>query len=123
MGHIYMTLKIGKKKAEKMLVDTGSWFTIVPQRFTAGAKYLGKQKIELGNKKSIDVDVYSSPISYGKRRYKFAQIATFKNAPKVVGVQTLEGLGLQVDPTNRKIVQTRPPKKIYFYGCKSWQDE
>lgn len=115
MGHVYITMKIGKRKAEKMLIDTGSWFTIVPPRFVAGAKYLGKQKVEMGNRKMFEMDIYSLPVSYGKRRYKFAQIATFKNAPKIVGVQTLEGLGLQVDPTGKKVVQTRPPRKIYFY--------
>jgi len=40
---------------------------------------------------------------------------TFEGAQTVVGVETLESLGLKLDPTTGKIEFTRPKGMAYFY--------
>jgi predicted aspartyl protease len=44
-----------------------------------------------------------------------AIIATFEGVKHVLGVQTLEALGLKVDPLTGKLQPTRPKGIAYFY--------
>lgn len=121
MGHIYMTIKIkGKAKRAIMLkhklIDTGAWYTFVKPSVIAAIRpvYLGKDKIELGDKKVVLADVYVAKISYADRNFKYAHIATFEGAAEAIGAQTLEGLGVWLDPREQKIIITRK-KNVMFY--------
>lgn len=40
---------------------------------------------------------------------------TFEGAQTVIGVQTLESIGLRLDPTTGKLEFTRPKGMAYFY--------
>ncbi|MFQ6113031.1 MAG: hypothetical protein ACE5NG_02955 [bacterium] len=42
---------------------------------------------------------------------------TFKGARIVIGVETLESIGLRLDPTTGKLEFTRPKGVAYFYVC------
>jgi predicted aspartyl protease len=75
---------------------------------------LGKDRIELGNRKTVSADVYVAKISYQDRHFNFAHIATFEGTAEAIGAQTLEGLGVWLDPRNTKIIATRK-KNVMFY--------
>ena len=44
-----------------------------------------------------------------------ATVLTFKGVKSVIGAETLESLGLKVDPTTGKLEEIRPKGLAYFY--------
>jgi len=120
MGHVYMTVKLGSRNGHTLkhtLVDTGAWYTFVKPSVIKkiDAKYLYTDEIELGNKKIVKAKVFVAPISYGKRRFKGAMIATFDKCATAIGTQALEGMGIWIDARNKKIVAERPANIMYYH--------
>ena len=122
MGHIYATIKISSKKRSvtlrKVLVDTRAWFTFVTPKVISKIqpKYIGTVEVELADGRIVNARVYSAKISLGDRSFNFAQIATFKGATRVIGAQTLEGLGVWTDSRKSKLVATRKKGVMYYHS-------
>jgi predicted aspartyl protease len=53
-------------------------------------------------------------VSIGDR--SAAALACFEGAKSVIGVRTLEDLGLNVDPVSGRLEATRPKNIAYFYS-------
>ena len=46
-------------------------------------------------------------------------VASFGGAKNVVGVRTLEDLGLALGPVGKRLAPVRPPSTAYFYTLQS----
>ena len=121
MGHIYTQVEFtGTKKKAKLshiLVDTGATYTVVDPSIVksiGASKIPGKIKIELGDGKKVLAHAYAAQVKINGHRGP-AVIITFKNAKNVIGVETLETLGLSADVKKRKLKSTRPPGVAFFY--------
>lgn len=106
----------GSKSIKGLLVDTGATYTVLPRDDLkeVGAWGGGKVKIELGDGRSKKADFYLVRLRALDREGP-AIAVTFKGTKPVVGVQTLESLGLKVDPNKRRLEPTRPKGLAYFY--------
>jgi predicted aspartyl protease len=114
MGHIYVDSTIqGKDGAKKvrMFIDTGSTFTLLPQALADDLDIMllpgRKQVIELadGSRKEYPVAIGDIEILDRKSIGERFLIAEVSEA--VLGVLTLEALGLMVDPTMGKVKPSR----------------
>lgn len=121
MGHVYVDLTLRGQKEEvilkDVLIDTGATYTILPEGIlnNAGAiKLAYKSRLELGDGRHVEADFYTSIIKIDDREAPVA-IATFEDAKPLIGVLTLESLGLKVDPTTGKLEPTRPKGIAYLY--------
>ena len=112
MGHVYAeSLLRGLKKEEKvkLFVDTGSTFSIVPYEL---AERLGahktpwKEKVSLadGSVKEFEVaSIYLEILGRGT----VAKVLLSEVEEPALGIETLETLGLRVDPVTGKIKPSR----------------
>ena len=121
MGHIYTDIVIkgtqGTKKLKEVLIDTGATYTVLPKQDLdeVGASLLPTEvKVELGNGQEISAEAYGIVIIIANAEAPAIGI-TFEGAQTVVGVETLESLGLKLDPTTGKMEFTRPKGTAYFY--------
>ena len=114
MGRIYVDSIIqGKDGARKvtMFVDTGSTFTLLPQ---ALADDLGimllpgrKQVIELADGTRKEYPVAIGDIEILDRKSIGERFLIAKVSEPILGVLTLEALGLTVDPTTGEVKPSR----------------
>jgi predicted aspartyl protease len=121
MGHVLVDLELegtkGKKKLERVLVDTGATFTCVEAQILeeVGAQKLpAKVEVELGNGERVLADSYGAAVEFEGRKVPVI-IITFPGAKRVVGVQTLEALGLRVNPVTGKLEFVREKGVAYLY--------
>ena len=97
----------------RLLVDTGSVYTVLPASLLArlGVKAEFEEEIEVGNG-----DVIVRPVGRMVVRWKDRWAETFvafgepKDA-RVLGAYTLEGLRLDVDPASHRV---RPRRRALF---------
>ncbi|MEM1632348.1 MAG: hypothetical protein QXX83_09490 [Thermofilum sp.] len=73
-----------------------------------------KVRSELGDGRVVEASVYAVVVKVGDRSAA-TLVACFKGARSVLGVRTLEDLGLRVDPVSGKLEPTRPAGLAYFY--------
>jgi predicted aspartyl protease len=121
MGHVYMNIIVkgekGKEKLENIVVDTGATYTFLEESVLKriGAVKLPTQvEVELGDGKKVLADAYGIVVRYEDREAPTIAV-TFPGTKMVVGVETLESLGLRVDPTTNKLEYVRPKGMAYFY--------
>lgn len=126
MGHVRVDLYVwgvkGELKLEKVLVDTGATYTVLPKKVL---EEVGAVKVppyttplELGDGRKVEAEVYAVAIKVGDREGP-GLILTFEGAKTVLGVQALEALGLRVDPTTGELEATRPKGIAYFYNIQT----
>ena len=121
MGHVFVDVVVkgsrGEEKLEKVMVDTGASHTVldldVVERVYAW-RIPYRTSLELGDGRVVEAEVYAAIVCIGSRCAP-TLIASFRGAKNVIGVRTLEDLGLAVDPVSKKLVSVRPPNKAYFY--------
>ena len=122
MGHVAVNITIKGEKGEEalpeVLVDTGATYTVLSPEVL---KQVGAAKIPpytldvtLGDGRQVAASVYAASIAIDGREGP-AIILSFAGARKVVGVQTLESLGLKLDPVTGNLEATRPKGLAYFY--------
>jgi predicted aspartyl protease len=121
MGHIYSDLLVKGAKGEvvlkDVLVDTGASYTVLEKAVVEG---VGAWRIpytvdlELGDGRTVKADVYAVIVGLGDRSAA-TLVACFEGAKTVLGVRTLEDLGLKVDPVSGRLEPTRPKNTAYFY--------
>ncbi len=123
--HIYADVEIiglkQAKKLAKMLIDTGATFTVLPQDILEeiGAMRIPVQpiEIELGDGRRIRAELYAVGLKLGDRTGGTI-VVSFKEAKPVIGVRTLEDLGLKPNPVTGKLEEERPPGVAYYYLLK-----
>ena len=110
MGHVFLkALFRGKDvlKVDRMLVDTGASFTVMPLELAE--KYLIETPFEvdlkLGDGRVVKARVFVAEAEIENRRGPL-RIMAFEGATPVIGVDTLETLGLKVDPLTGKVEKT-----------------
>lgn len=121
MGHIYTNIMVRGAKTtrelNKVLVDTGATYTVLPEGILEDVGAWGpiaEIDIELGNGQTVKATAYSVAIKIEDVESPAISI-TFPGAQTVIGVETLESLGLRLDPTTGTLEFTRPKGMAYFY--------
>jgi hypothetical protein len=71
--------------------------------------------LELGDGRVVKAGVYAVIVSIGDRSAA-TLAACFEGAKSVIGVRTLEDLGLKADPVSGRLEATRPKNVAYFYA-------
>jgi predicted aspartyl protease len=110
MGHIFVGAKFRGKdvlEIDKILVDTGASFTVMP--LDIAEKYFietpFEAELKLGDGRVVKAKMFVAEIEIEGRKGPL-RIMAFKNAIPVIGVDTLETLGLKIDPSTGKIEKT-----------------
>ena len=113
MGHIYADTKLSnpdgdKTVAQRMLVDTGATYTCLSYSLAKqlGLPLFAKSKITLADGKEVDA---SNSLAYVEinGRGDILQVRVLDIVEPVIGVFTLEALGLAVDPVSGELKPTR----------------
>ena len=109
MGHVIVRVMI-RGKGEyvgELLVDTGASFTIIPLELAEKILYETPYTVELrlGDGRKVKAKVFIGEIEIEGRKGP-VRILAFPGAQPVIGVDTLETLGLKVDPTTGKLEKT-----------------
>jgi len=125
MVHVFVDIVVkgsrGEEKLEKVVVDTGASYTVldldIVERVSAW-RIPFRIPLELGDGRVVEAEVHAAIVCV-EDRCAPTLVASFRGAKNVVGVRTLEDLGLAVDPVNKKLVPVRPPNIAYFYTLQS----
>ena len=89
---------------EKVLREVGAWGPM-PQ-----------VEVELGNGEKVQAKTYGVMIRIEESEAPSISI-TFEGAQAVIGVETLESIGLKLDPAAGVLEFTRPKGMAYFYSA------
>jgi predicted aspartyl protease len=110
VGHVFVKARLrgrGVVEFEKILVDTGASFTVMPldvaERHFIETPFAVDLKLGDGRVVKAKVFVAEGEIEGGRGPLR---IMAFENAIPIVGVDTLETLGLKVDPVTGRIEKT-----------------
>ena len=71
-------------------------------------------KLELSDGRSVEAEVYAIVLTIENREGATLAV-TFTGAKPVLGVKSLEDLGLKVDRVSGSLEPTRPPGVAYYY--------
>ncbi len=123
MSHIFVKARFrgprGEKVFERILVDTGATYTFLPPEV---AEELGlplewppRVEIEMADGRVVEGRVGVAEVEIEGRRGAVL-VASFEGAPAVIGVQTLEALGLKANPVEGRLEPTRPTGRLLAYG-------
>jgi len=118
-----MTVRGSKATVEfqNVLIDTGATYTTLPEKVLeeAGAwGPVGDVDVELGNGEKVKAQGYGVAIEIDGVEAPSISI-TFEGAQMVIGVETLESIGLKLDPTTGRLEFTRPKGLAHFYWGRS----
>ncbi len=110
MGHVFVKARFrGKDVLElrEALIDTSASFTVMP--LDIAEKYFIETpftvNLKLGDGRLVEARVFIAECEIEGRRGP-VRILAFKDAIPVIGVDTLETLGLKVDPVTERIEKT-----------------
>jgi len=111
MGHIHQNVRLRAERAIKtrMLVDTGATFTVIPPRLARALGMKGRRPVSVrladGRRVRVLADVAVVRID---GREAPATVLIGKVEEPILGVETLEALGLVVDPRRKRLSPSRP---------------
>jgi len=91
------------------LVDSGSWYSCIPPSLAKkmDLKTVMKTALTLADERKVEVDLSPAYIKVMDR--EVATLVAVLNVPEpLLGVETLEALGLKLDPTTSRLEITRP---------------
>lgn len=121
MGHLYTDIIVrgnkAKIKLKNVLIDTGATYTVLPEDILKkiGASSVPiRVKIELGDGKKVKARAYALAIKIKDAEAPSIGVS-FRGAKTVVGVETLESIGLKLDPNTGRLEFIRPKGMAYFY--------
>jgi len=111
VGHIHQRVELSADKAVtvRMLVDTGATFSLIPEALarTVGIKRLRRPvTVALADGRRVKLDPGTAIFRIGGREAP-ATILVGDVAEPVLGVETLEALGLTVDPRKGRLTPSR----------------
>lgn len=120
MGHVYVNALVrglkGEKTLEQVIVDTGASLTVMSLETMEEVRAVETPwtvDLMLGDRRKVKARVYMAEVSVNDRRGP-VRIAAFKGAVPALGVDTLETLGLQVDPVAGKLTPVRGDYLLYI---------
>jgi clan AA aspartic protease len=102
------------------LLDSGSWYSCIPLSLAEkiDLKTVMKTTLTLADKRKVEVNLSPAHIKVMDR--EVATLLALLNVPEpLLGVETLEALGLKLDPTTSKLEITRPYTTLLVYGAGS----
>ncbi|MCF8884330.1 MAG: aspartyl protease family protein [Aigarchaeota archaeon] len=109
MGHIVVRVRVGPPSRERLvevegLVDTGATLTVIPRKVSneIGLEIVGKTVIETGAGR-LELDRSRAWIEIEGRGDVIPVLVSDVIDKLLIGVTTLEILGLQVDPITGKL--------------------
>ncbi len=109
-----MTVEIGDPQGARYhsveaTVDTGATYTMIPADVLRDltVSVLERRTFELADGRVTDYDVGETKVRIDGRVVTRLVVFGDPEAVPVLGADTLEGLGLAVDPVRRKLVPTR----------------
>jgi len=121
MGHLQTHITVigtkGQTELKEVLIDTGATFTFLPEEILEEIGAWGpisEMEVELGNGKKPKAKAYGVRIKIKDAEAPCIAL-TFDGAKTVIGVETLESIGLRLDPTTGSLEFTRPKGLAYFY--------
>ncbi len=111
MGHIHQRVKLAADKAVtvRMLVDTGATFSVDPEAL-ATANGIKRHRRSVANTladgRRVRLDAGTAIFRIGGREAP-ATILVGDVVEPILGVETLEALGLTVDPRKQRLAPSR----------------
>jgi clan AA aspartic protease len=111
MGHLHQRVKLSADKSATvlMLVDTGATFSVIPKALAraVGIRPLRRRvTITLADGRRVKVEAGTAVFGIAGREAP-ATILVGDVIEPLLGVETLEALGLTVDPRRRKLTPSR----------------
>src|SRR5262245_63865799 len=111
MGHGYQRVKLSAERTVtvRMLVDTGATYSVIPEALAraVGIKRLRRSvPVTLADRRRVKLDSGTAIFRIGTREAP-ATLLVGDVAEPILGVETLEGLGLTRDPRRRRLVASR----------------
>ena len=111
MGHIHqrVTLSAEKSVTVRMLVDTGATFSVIPETLARAVGITRLRRsvaVTLADGRRVKLDAGTAIFRIGGREAP-ATILVGDVAEPILGVETLEALGLTVDPRKRRLAPSR----------------
>ena len=117
-----MTVKGSKGAVElkHVLIDTGATYTILPEETLeqiGAGRVPTEVELELGNGQRVKAKAYAVAIKIQDVEAPSISL-TFPGAQTVIGVETLESIGVKLDPGTGRLEFTRPKGMAYFYSSR-----
>ncbi len=114
MGHVRVTIRLANPNPRQdtteirdVLVDTGVTWTVIPRELAhrLDLEVLGRKRVRTANGE-IDVDHSFAFIEYEGRQTVSDVMITDSYPDVLLGVYTLEGMALTVDPKSDRLVDS-----------------
>ena len=104
----------GRSRDIEAMVDTGAAYTTLPAPFLheLGVAPLGWRRFLLADGRRVDMEYGEAVATIDGERVTTLVVFGEDNGPALLGAYTLEGLGLAVDPVERRLV----PSRLIMYG-------
>lgn len=113
MGTFRYPIEVGDPQGERFerldaLVDTGASYTVVPASILRrlGVAPTDRRAFLLGDGRRMERDVGETRIRIDGKAQTRMVVFGDEQAGSVLGADTLEGLGLAVDPVKRRLIPT-----------------
>jgi clan AA aspartic protease len=111
VGHVHQSVKLSAEKTVtvRMLVDTGATFSVIPEALASavGIKRLPRSvTVTLADGRRVKLDAGTAIFRIGGREAP-ATILVGDVVEPILGVETLEALGLTIDPRKRRLAPSR----------------
>jgi clan AA aspartic protease len=110
MGHLHSRVKISADKSAtvRMFVDTGATYSVISKELAQAIGFTAERSttMELANGRRVRVKIGIAVFEIGDRKGPAPLVVA--NVPEpILGVETLEVLGLAVDPKRGRLMPTR----------------
>lgn len=121
MGHTYQDVRLSgdKTKSVRMFVDSGATFSIIPPALAKelGVKTMKKRcLVSLADGRKVLMKIGSAVFRIDGREAPGTVFVNRVEEP-ILGVETLEALGLMVDPTTETLI----PKRSWTVRLGGWR--
>jgi aspartyl protease family protein len=111
MPYLYQHVHVSANKSAtvRMLVDTGATYSVIPKSLARrlGITRLRPVRVSLANGQRVKVDAGLAVFALGGREAPSTILVADVVEP-ILGVGTLDALGLQVDLRRRRVKRSRP---------------
>ena len=106
----------GRSRHIEAMVDTGAAYTTLPAPFLhdLGIAPLGWRRFLLADGRRVDMEYGEAVATIDGEHVTTLVVFGEDDGPALLGAYTLEGLGLAVDPVERRLVPTR---LIMYISC------
>jgi clan AA aspartic protease len=105
-GFVANPLNRDLKTELEFIVDTGAIYTVIPKSVAErlGLRELGRRRFKTADGSVVEFPVSEAYITIGEEGVTSLVAIADERTPILLGVTTLELLGLQVDPVTGKLV-------------------